>query len=118
MNGMQRRAVLLRLIQRLHAHGSWCGETHVQKTTYFLQELLDVPLDLNVILYKHGPYSFDLSAELTALRADQMLDVVPRDPRYGPTLRETDVGRKLVVQYPKTIGRYDPAIEFVADKFG
>lgn len=55
MNRTQRQAILLALIQRLREKGSWCGETHIQKSAYFLQELLGVPLDLNVIFYKHGP---------------------------------------------------------------
>ena len=37
---MQRDAVLLSLMNEMRAKGSWCGETHVQKSAYFLQELL------------------------------------------------------------------------------
>jgi uncharacterized protein YwgA len=118
MNTMQRRAVLLSLIYQMHSKGSGCGETHIQKATYFLQELLGVPLDLNVILYRHGPYSFDLSTELTALRAEQMLAVVPRDRRYRPTLVVTDVGQQFILLYSKTVGQYKPAIEFVAKRLG
>ena len=39
-----------------------------QKAVYFLQEIFDVPTGIEYILYKHGPYSFDLTADLTALR--------------------------------------------------
>ena len=69
MERLQRAAVLLSLIEQLKDRGSWCGDTHIQKTTYFLQELLKVPLGFEFILYKHGPYSFDLEDEITALRA-------------------------------------------------
>jgi hypothetical protein len=49
MNRTQHQAVLLSLIQQLRENGSWCGETHIQKSAYFLQEMLGVPLGLNVI---------------------------------------------------------------------
>ena len=114
----QRRAILLTLMGRLREQGSWCGETHVQKAAYFLQEMMDVPLDLNVILYLHGPYSADISAELSTLRADLLLDVVPRDPRYGPSLTPTHSAGQLTNQFPKTITKYAPAISFIAGKFG
>jgi uncharacterized protein YwgA len=60
MDRLRRAAILTRLIEQLRNGGSWCGETHVQKATFFLQELLNVPLSLDFILYKHGPFSFDL----------------------------------------------------------
>ena len=80
MNRTQRQAILLTLIQQLRDNGSWCGETHIQKSAYFLQELLGVPLELNVIFYKHGPYSFDLGDEVTALRCDLLLSLQSREP--------------------------------------
>lgn len=73
MNRMKRSALLTKLVQRLRDEGSWGGETHVQKVTYFLQELMEVPLDFDFILYKHGPYSFDLHDEIAALRGDGLL---------------------------------------------
>ena len=58
--------VITRLIETLRERGSWCGETHVQKAAFFLQELMEVPTRFHFILYKHGPFSFDLRDELTA----------------------------------------------------
>ena len=46
MERLPRSAILLTLVEELHAHGSWCGETHVQKCVYFAQELFKVPLGL------------------------------------------------------------------------
>jgi hypothetical protein len=57
MEDNTRQVVLLSLLETMGARGSWCGETHVQKCTYFLQEALDVPLGLSFVLYKHGPFS-------------------------------------------------------------
>ena len=51
MKKLQRDAVLLSLINEMKARGSWCGETHIQKATYFLQELLGVPMNFEFILY-------------------------------------------------------------------
>jgi hypothetical protein len=60
MNRLQRAVVLLSLLERLKERGSWCGETHLQKSAYFLQDMLSAPLGFDFILYKHGPFAFDL----------------------------------------------------------
>jgi len=44
----------------------------------FLQDLMRVPLELEFILYKHGPFSFDLRSELTSLRADELVKLEPQ----------------------------------------
>ena len=85
MERLKRSALVIALIEQLRNKGSWCGETHIQKTIYFLQELLRVPLGFEFILYKHGPYSFDLSDELTAMRADELVELKLQQP-YGPSV--------------------------------
>ncbi len=75
MNRLQRAVVLLTMLDALKRRGSWCGETHLQKSVYFLVELCAVPLGYSFVLYRHGPYSFELSDEITALRADMLLDL-------------------------------------------
>jgi hypothetical protein len=55
------------------------------KLAYFSLDVLGVPLGFEFILYKHGPFSFDLSDEITAMRADALLQYQPRQP-YGPSL--------------------------------
>ncbi len=118
MKRLQRDAVILSLIENLRAKGSWCGETHIQKATYFTQELLRVPLEFGFVLYKHGPYSFDLSDELTAMRADTILKLHPQPPPYGPSFIHS-IGSKLIKKlYPKTLKKYNPMVKFVADKLG
>ena len=42
MKRLQKIAILLDLGDAMKYQGSWCGETHYQKTAYFLQELLKV----------------------------------------------------------------------------
>lgn len=117
MKRLQREAVLLSLIRELRSKGSWCGETHIQKATYFLQELLRVPMGFDFILYKHGPFSFDLSDEITAMRADALLQYQPRHP-YGPSLFPTEESKKFLEQFPKTLKNYANEIQFVAEKIG
>ena len=56
MERLQRASILLRLNEELRKSGSWAGETHMQKATFFLQELLAVPLGFDFVLYKHGPF--------------------------------------------------------------
>jgi len=118
MNRLQQAAFLTELADHLLSNGSWCGETHVQKATYFLQTLLDVPLGFDFILYKHGPYSFELSDELTALRADYLLELRVKFPSYGPSLVPTETSAGLRQRHPITVGKYARDIEFVARAFG
>jgi uncharacterized protein YwgA len=118
MNRMQRAAVIVSLVKALKAKDSWCGETNVQKACFFLQELTGVPLDLEFVLYKYGPYSFALTDELTAMRADSMLALRVRDPKYGPCHVPGALADSLLERYPKTVGRLQNEIEFVAQRLG
>ncbi len=77
MNRLQRAAVLLTLLDALKQRGSWCGETHLQKSVYILQELFGVQLGFTFVLYRHGPYSFDLSQAVDRSRS-------PDRPHLGP----------------------------------
>jgi len=118
MENVKRAAIILELLDELKKKGSWCGETHIQKAMYFLQELAGVPTGFTYILYKHGPFSFDFRDELTALRADGLLELTPQPYPYGPSLSVTDNGNELKARFPKTLGRYRDNINFVAQKLG
>ncbi|MEN6545260.1 MAG: hypothetical protein ABFE07_04395 [Armatimonadia bacterium] len=98
MNKIDTRSVLLNFADTLRASGSWCGETHLQKALYFLKALTDVPLPFDFVLWKHGPYSFDLHDELSELLGYGLLDYQIRDPHYGPSLIVTERGKMLVQQ--------------------
>jgi hypothetical protein len=117
MNRLHKAAVLTELADQLHRHGSWCGETHLQKATYFLQELQRVPLEFGFILYTHGPFSFDLRDELTALQADGLLEVRPQPYPYGPSLLPTASSLPFRERYPVTLKPYRPCLDFVARTF-
>ena len=87
--------VILKLIESLKRHGSWCGETHVQKAIFSLQELKGIPLEFQFVLYKHGPFSFDLRDELTAMRADGLISFKIVNESYGPQLVISDRGEEI-----------------------
>src|SRR5688500_675546 len=118
MNRLQRAAVLLSLITKMREKGSWCGETHIQKASFFLQRLLGVPLGFEFILYKHGPYSFDITKELTELRADSILDIQILNEQYGPSYAPGKLNDYLRTRFPKTLQRYDKQTGFVASQLG
>ncbi len=118
MDRLKNAAVLTRLIERLRDRGSWSGETHVQKGTFFLQELLKVPLGFEFILYKHGPFSFDLRDELTSLRADELLSLERQPWPYGPRITVTVRTSNLQGLYAKTLAKYETQVAFVAEKLG
>ncbi|MDD3927653.1 MAG: hypothetical protein PHT33_13435, partial [bacterium] len=118
MEQMPRYAVIADLIRRLYDYGSWCGETHIQKTMCFLQELLDVPTGFEFILYKHGPFSFDLRDELSAMHAYQMVEFAPQPLPYGPRWHVTESGDGLQGNFPVTLGKYETQLRFVVAKLG
>jgi hypothetical protein len=115
MKPLARAAVLTTMRDALAVRGSWTGETHLQKALFILQEGARVPLAYNFILYKHGPFAFDLREEINDLRADGILDLEPQGYPYGPRLRTTPVGKRLQERFPKTLHRYGKQIEAVAD---
>ena len=117
MNRIQKAAILTRLVSALRERGSWCGETHIQKAVFFLQELTKVPFGFRFVLYEYGPFSFDLRGELISLQADYFLDLEVFEA-YGPKFFATKRGDKLQARFPNTLKRFGPQIDFVASKLG
>jgi hypothetical protein len=118
MERFERDAVIAELIEQLHGRGSWCGETHVQKSMYLLQEIAGVRTGFDFILYKHGPFSFDLRDELTAMRADFLLELEVRRPDYGPSLKLTQNMDSVSRRYKSAVEEARPAIDFIGEKVG
>jgi hypothetical protein len=88
MTSKDQISVLLDLIVELRNHGSWAGETHVQKATYFLQELFGLPTEFKFVLYKHGPFSFDLRESLEQMEAGRLIELEEQPYPYGPKIAE------------------------------
>jgi uncharacterized protein YwgA len=118
MENLNQFSLVLELATSLKKNGSWAGETHLQKAGYFLKSLLNVPLEADFILYKHGPFSFELSDELTSFRGDALLELQPQAPPYGPRYAVTALGESLCEKFPKTISKYDDSIQDVAEAIG
>ncbi len=118
MQELERAALVLDLITHLRENGSWCGETHLQKAVYFLQTMLEVPLDYDARLYKHGPFSFDLRDEITAFRAYRFVELVPQPYPYGPSLKTSPNGERLVETFKKIVDEYKGKIEWLAKALG
>jgi hypothetical protein len=116
MKRLQRAALLTELVEQMRDHESWCGETHLQKATFFLQELLGVEFGYDFIVYKHGPFSFDLREELDGFVSDKLIHYQPQVPPYGPRIIVTDEGESIQETYPKTLARHSDRIAFVAEK--
>jgi uncharacterized protein YwgA len=83
-NNLERQTLIYELIKTLREKDNWCGETHVQKTTYFLEELTGHKLSYRFVLYKHGPYSFELSEDLSTMDAYRFVEDEIAHPAYGP----------------------------------
>jgi len=117
MDRLEKASLIITFIEELCNNGSWCGETHIQKTMYFLQHLTNVPMEFKFILYKHGPFSFDLRDELTGLRADGLLYLDVRPP-YGPGLLPTPNAKRIRDHFLRTVRKYSEQMEFVTKYLG
>lgn len=118
MRRLQRAAVVCHLAERLRAADSWCGETHMQKAAFLLEAARDVPLEHEFVLYKYGPFSFDLRDELDELRARGFLKLEPQSYPYGPRIGVTRRGPRLLDQHPKTVASYAEQVDDVVDFVG
>ncbi len=107
--------VILDLIKRLRDNGSWCGETHVQKAMFIAQDLANANFGYKYIMYKHGPYSFDLTNELAGMRAAKIIDFEFRRAEYGPSIFMTAFGDRIYSLHEEEIQRFKKINGFVAD---
>lgn len=87
---------LLAMLEEMEKAGSWCGETHLQKCIYLLACLEGVGvLPYEFIMYKHGPYSFDLHDTLGELQSALLIERTATPP-YGSRLNNTEIGTKYL----------------------
>jgi hypothetical protein len=110
-------AVLLDLAVELRKYGSWGGETHVQKATYLLQELLGLPTGFNFVLYKHGPFSFDLRELLEQMEAGRLIELEEQPYPYGPKIAEGSAAPRFRAS-TKTPPLFQQGIAFVSRELG
>lgn len=82
-SSLDRRSLIVALIQQLNRRGSWSGSTHVQKCAFFLQHLYGLDMGYSFVIYHYGPYSFDLEEELALGRWQGWVTVEPDPSGYG-----------------------------------
>jgi len=116
MERLKKLAVILELADKLRQKGSWCGETHLQKTVYFLQEMAKTPTGYDYILYKHGPFSFDFRDEINSMLSDRMMKLTPQPYPFGPSLETTEASKVFRSKFKVTLKKYGPSIDYLADK--
>ena len=118
MDQLKRMAIIVKLMEQMAIEGSWCGETHIQKATYFLQALTKVPLEYDFIIYKHGPFSFDFKEELSEMFGASLITYFDRPYPYGPTLCPGESANSFLQNFPVTLKTYDRQIRFIAKNLG
>lgn len=79
-------ALVLAVIRGLRAHGSWTGKTHVQKSLFLMKMTSQIDIPFAYVLYKHGPYSFELESELEQMRSYAAVKAEPDPDGYGVVL--------------------------------
>ena len=117
MSNLDQSCLILNLALALKGNGSWAGETHIQKGGYFLDTLLAVQTGVNFILYKHGPFSFDLRELLTDMEA---LGFIKWNsiPPFGPSIGAGHFGVQLRTKFSGLSDQYQRQIDFVARHLG
>jgi uncharacterized protein YwgA len=111
MNDLQRSAIVATVIKESRARNAMCGETMVQKSIFFLQELLHVPLGFDYQLYIYGPFSFELQRHVSSMMADDMIAVRPLE--YGSTFEPGDQVGYLERHGASAIAEHRHRIDFV-----
>jgi hypothetical protein len=117
MKTLQKSALVVSLIDRLRAHGSWCGETHVQKAAYVAGASSLVPLGFDFVLYRHGPFSFEMRDFLGDMRAEGFIDLEPQYP-YGPRLRPAKRAALLIESNEEFLHKYSERLDEIAKFIG
>jgi uncharacterized protein YwgA len=115
----RKHAFILAVVDGLHRHGSWTGKTHVQKTLSLLRDagVIDVPFAF--VLYKHGPYSFEVEAELEQMQSYGALKVEPNPQGYGVVLHPDEQAhfvRQKVPLSEKELRAIDDVCAFAAPR--
>lgn len=72
------------VVRSLRLRGSWTGETHIQKTAYIAKIKRNIPFESEFVLYKHGPYSFDLNKSVGHMLGRGLLSA-DANAGYGPS---------------------------------
>jgi len=114
MKRFEKSSIIISLIRRLESQGSWCGETHIQKAIFFLQEISGFQVKFNYLLYYYGPFSFELREKLNEMRAEESLQLIPNPPPYGPSYVIGPLGKRFENIFRELSKPYEKIIDFIA----
>jgi len=104
-----RAAAIIGLVQNAPVK---LGKTQVQKLVYFAQHC-GMPLQYRYQIYRYGPYSFDLSQELSSLDSLGVLNMQSAPSGYG-----LDISVGKFADRFKLEPRYQKKIQKIVKDFG
>lgn len=114
----ERYAVISEIASQLEARGRPLGKTALQKFVYFLQELKDVDVGYEFLLYTYGPFSAQLMQELDITEAMGGVDV-DYDPQYNAySIRPGQKPEAIRRRADEFLRNAGPALEAILDDFG
>jgi len=97
---LENQAAIYELIVLLRAKDNWCGETHVQKTAFFVEELGNHNLGYEFILYKTRALFLRFKRRFGWYGSSSIYDQEIVNPNYGPRLkRNPEVEQMLKEQF-------------------
>jgi hypothetical protein len=108
---LREAAIIATIIDRVSTPSRFCGETFLQKSTFFLKELFGIPFTPKFRLYHYGPFSFDLRDQLRWMEAVDVVRIRPHE--LGATYVAGDRFAMLQRQFPKSLLQYEQEIDFV-----
>jgi hypothetical protein len=108
---LREAALIATIIDGVGKAGRFCGETLLQKSTFFLKELFGLPLSPKFRLYHFGPFSFDFRDQLVSMEADDVVRIRPHE--YGATYVTGERYAMLQRQFPTMLADYGKQIDFI-----
>jgi len=118
MERFERESLLAILVEALNEQGSWSGSTHIQKSAFFLQDLVKVPLDYDFVIYHYGPFSFELRDDIDDMRAINILNRHSNPAGYGVHYSLGPTAKVLLDACKKRVEKFERNIDFIVEKFG
>lgn len=109
-----KHSTILAVVEGLLRRGSWTGKTHVQKALSLLSDARLIPPQFDFVLYKHGPYSFDVENEIEQMRSYEAVNIYANPNGYGVTIRPGTNAFFVKRQAPLSAG-HQAAIEKVCE---
>ena len=116
---IHKHAIILATIEKLSQHGSWTGKTHVQKALSLLRDTKSIDVPFQFVLYKHGPFSFDIVDELEQMQSYDAIRIDPNPEGYGVVLSPGDMAHYVREHAPlqsDEIAAIQQTCQFVGDR--